>query len=84
MLIHILIGLLRSDNNLNMDYIKILGFNTKGQEYLNSIRKNLNISIKANHDSKIYEYELRASLIYDILTNSNTYDFEIKNKPVFK
>ena len=84
MLIHILIGLLKYDNNLNMDYIKILGFNTKGQEYLNGIRKNLNISIKANHDSKIYEYELRAALIYDILTNSNTYDFEIKNKPVFK
>lgn len=84
MLIHILIGLLKSDNNLDMDYIKILGFNSKGQEYLNSIRKDLNLSIKTNHDSKIYEYELKAAIIYDLLTNSNTYDFEIKNKPVFK
>ena len=84
MLIHILIGLLKTDNNLNIDYIKVLGFNNKGQEYLNSIRKDLNLSIKTNHDSKIYEYELKASLIYDLLTNSNTYDFEIKNKPVFK
>lgn len=84
MFIHILIGLLKKDNNLNIDYIKILGFNIKGKEYLNSIKKNLNIPITLNHNSKIFEYELKASLIYDLITCSNTYDFEIKNKPVLK
>lgn len=83
MFIHILIGLLKCDNNLKIDYIKILGFNNKGQKYLSSIKKNLNTPIKVNQNSKIYSYELRASLIYDMITDSNTYEFEIKNKPVF-
>ena len=84
MFIHILIGLLKSDNNLKLDYIKILGFNKKGRSYLNNIKKDLNFSLSINHKSKIYQYELISSLIYDLVTDSNTFIFETKNKPVLK
>lgn len=82
MLIHILIGLLKEDSNLEIDYIHILGFNNNGKNYLNEIKKELVIPIKINRNSKIYEYEIKSSLVYDILTNNNCYEFELKNKPI--
>ena len=84
MFIHILIGLLKSDNNLKVDYIRVLGFNTKGQAYLNGLKKDRNIPFVLDHESRVYEYELKASTIYDMLCNTNTKDFEIKNKPIIK
>jgi predicted nucleotidyltransferase len=84
MLIHILIGVKKNVNNNNLDYIKILGFNKKGKKYLNSIKKDVNIPLKTNHNSIIYNYELKASILYDMLANTNTYEFEIKNKPITK
>ena len=82
MFIHILIGKLKTDNNLKIDYIKILGFNKNGKKYLNNIKKDINIPINLNHDSKLFEYELKSSLIYDLLTDSNSYEYELKNKPI--
>ncbi|MBE6161538.1 MAG: nucleotidyltransferase [Firmicutes bacterium] len=82
MFIHILIGVLKEDNKIPIDYIKVLGFNSTGKKYLNKIKKEMNISLLLNHKSKLYNYELRASLIYDMLTNSNSYKFELENKPI--
>lgn len=83
MLIHILIGLTKKDNlNSNLDYIKVLGFNDKGKKYLNKVKKESKIPITINRKSLIYEYEMKASNIYDLLTNQNTNNFEIKNKPL--
>lgn len=84
MLVHILVGLLKEDNNIPIDYIHVLGFNDKGKKYLNSIKKELVVPIKVNHDSKIFKYELKASLIYEMLTTSSSYEFELKNKPILK
>ena len=84
MFIHILIGLKKEDNNLDIDYLKILGFNNKGQNYLNRIKKEINIPQVLNYDSKIYTYELKAAIVYDLLCNTNTYYFESTNKPVIK
>ena len=86
MFIHILIGLTKKDNNkMKLDYIKILGFDSIGQEYLNKIKKNIKLPLYNNKlNSKIKDYELKASLIYDLINNNNTYKFEIKNKPVTK
>ena len=82
MFIHILISLEKNDNK-KLDYIKILGFNKKGKDYLNKLNK-LGISTIVNKNSIQYKYELKASLIYDLINNTNTYEFELKNKPVIK
>ena len=75
MLIHILLGFKKEDNK---DYTsnKILGFNLKGQKYLNTL------DIKIKQDKFIKDFEIRSSIIYDMLNNSNSYLFEIKNKPI--
>ncbi|MDD2208607.1 MAG: nucleotidyltransferase family protein, partial [Bacilli bacterium] len=88
MLIHILIGLTKdskdSKDDLKFDYIKVLGFNERGQKYLNKIRKDIKTIKKIDTNNLIQKYELKASLIYDLLTSSNTYQFEIKNIPIKK
>lgn len=82
MLIHILLGIKKEDAQIDLDYIKILGLNKKGRNYLNSIKKELNISVNVNKDSKVYLYELRAAMLYDMLTNTNNYKKELNNKPI--
>ena len=82
MLIHILLGIKKDDAKTNIDYLKILGLNKKGKEYLKSIKKDLDISVNINKSSIIYAYEIKASTIYDLLTNKNTYAEELSNKPI--
>ena len=82
MLIHILIGFKKEDSKKNLDYIKVLGFNSKGQEYLNNIKNDILIPTNINKNSIIYKYELQASLIYDLINNTNTYKYEKENKPI--
>ena len=81
MFIHILINFLKQDNT-QLEYIKILGFNKKGKKYLNKIKDNLKISTNVNKDSIQYKYEIKASIIYDLINNTNTYQYELKNKPI--
>lgn len=85
MLIHILIGLTKEDKqNYNLNHIKILGFDKIGKTYLKTIKSDLTIQRKISEKDLAQKYELTASLIYDILTNSNTYQFETSNKPIIK
>ena len=85
MLIHILITLTKEDvNNLKLEYIKLLGFNSKGKDYLSKIKTNIPVIRKIPQDYLPQKYELIASRIYDLLTNQNTYEFEISNKPIKK
>lgn len=85
MLVHILVGLTKKDNvNLELDYIKILGFNDKGQDYIKSIRKDINIPTRVNKDSLIYKYELLASYVYEQITGSKCYQYDYKNIPTKK
>lgn len=84
MCIHILLGITKKDNIKELSYIKILGFNKCGQDYLNKIKDTLEISTQVDKNSIQYETEIKASLIFDLLNQTNTYDFEIKNKPIKK
>lgn len=83
MLIHILIGFTKEDNkNLTFDYIKILGFNNVGKKYLNKVKKDINIPLIPNKNSLTYKYEIKATLIYDLVAKNKNIDFEISNKPI--
>lgn len=83
MLIHILIGLTKEDNKkLQLDYLKILGFNNNGQKYLNEIKKDISLPLYPLKDSLTFKYELKSSIIYDLINNGNNLKFETDNKPV--
>ena len=83
MFIHILVGFTKEDNkNLNLEYIKVLGFNNSGKKYLNKIKKNIDIPLTPNKKSLIYQYELKTTLIYDMIVNNKNIDFEISNNPI--
>lgn len=85
MLIHILIGLTKNDNlNTKLDYLKILGFNNKGQEYLKTIRKDITLPTTPPKDSLIFKYELKSSYLYEQATKKSLNNFDIKNIPIIK
>lgn len=85
MLFHILIGLTKKDNQIiNIDYLKILGFNDKGQKYLSTIRKELTIPQNPPKDSLLFKYELISSYLYEEITNNSLNNFDKKNIPIKK
>lgn len=89
MLIHILIGLTKKDKEKiqKNEYIRILGFNSKGKKYINKIKKDTNIPIVSslkNINSIIKDYEIKAYKIYDMLVKENIISFEQSNKPIQK
>ena len=85
MLLHILIGLTKDDNHITtLDYIKILGFNTRGQEYLKTIRKHIILPTTPNKESKVFEYELKAAYLYEQAIKKSLDNFDIKNIPIQK
>lgn len=89
MFIHILIGLKRNDkyNTLKNEYIRILGFNKIGQQYIKKQKKKTNIPIVTslkNIDSIIKDYEIKTYEIYNLISKENVLEFEKSNKPIIK
>ena len=83
MLVHILIGLTKKDNQrLQLEYTKILGFTPKGQEYLKTIKKELTLPTTPPKDSLIFAYELKAAYIYEQTLKKSLNDFDKKNIPI--
>ena len=77
MFLHIVLGIKKNYENEN--YLRILGFNEKGQRYIKE--KNIKENYKK---TTCYNLELKGNCLYDMLTGQNTYKFEIKNQPVIK
>ena len=77
MLIHILTSFTKEEaNSIEIDYIRVLGFNIEGQKHLNKIKKNLNIPI-------ITQYKKNISLLLDIEQRANDiYYLPINQKPI--
>ena len=74
MFIHILLGIKK--DYPEEEYLRILGFNEKGQSY---IKKK---EIKENYKgTKCYNLELKGASMYDMLSNGDNYHIEIKNQP---
>lgn len=85
MLIHILIGLTKKDNQImSLDYLKILGFNHKGQKYLNKIKKEILLPMSPPKNSLIWQYELKAAYLYELATKKTLNNFDLNNKPIQK
>ena len=82
MFIHILLGITKNDATSKLLYTKILGLSINGKKYLASIKKNVEIPILVDKNSTVYEYEIKAAMLYEILTNSKVYQFENSNKPI--
>lgn len=77
MFLHIVLEIKKDYQDEN--YLRILGFTKKGQEYIKS--KNIKENYK---NTDCYSLELKGSCLYDMLTNKNTYNFEVRNQPIIK
>lgn len=87
MLNHILCSFTKDERDMtkNIEYIRILGFDSIGQKYLNSIKADMEVKILNKFDTsyKALEIEKRVSSIYSMIM-SDIMDKEIKNIPVKK
>lgn len=72
-LVHILCGF--EKKNYDINYVRVLGFNSKGQEYLNKIKKEVNI---ITNYSKDLDMELNVNKIYNLFDNN----YKEINKPI--
>lgn len=65
-LLNILVGFTKEDKEKNKEisYIRVLGFNKNGKNYLNKIKKECNVPIYTNFNKDL-EYELKVTSIYD-------------------
>lgn len=88
MLLHILTSFTKEEaSNIDIDYIRVLGFTTKGQEYLSKIKKNITISIITGYKkniSKVLDIEYRVTKIYSLFTSNNLIKKEYQIKPIIK
>lgn len=80
---HILCSYIKDENIKELEYIRILGFNLKGQKYLNKIKKDINLPILNSYDTKYRALcvEKRVTDIYSLIQEDIS-NIEIKNKPI--
>lgn len=87
MLIHILLGIKKENNNKDI-YLRLLGFNQNGKNYLNKIKKDISLPIYVGYKkniSKIYDIEFKSTYIYSLIVNdSSLIEKEYRNKPIIK
>ena len=90
MFIHILLNIKKDDVERlkQINYIRVLGFNSKGRKYLKEIKDNINIPIITNYsdinDSNL-DLELYSSIIYNQLINRLDLNIiELKSIPINK
>lgn len=87
MFIHILTSFTKEEaNNIDVSYIRVLGFNKNGKSYLNKQKKNMNIPLITGYKKYdlCFDIEYRATLIYSMITHDNSLiDKELKG-PIIK
>lgn len=88
MLLHILTNFTKEEaSNLEIDYIRLLGFSPGGRTYLNKIKKELNVPIITGYKkniSKLLDIEFRITKIYSLLGDTSLIKEEYRNKPIIK
>ena len=83
MLIHIFLGIKKGDAQTPITYITILGMNEKGKNYIRQNKKKFLLPITIDKTSKIYFYERNATLLYDLVNETNTKEFFFKTHLTF-
>ena len=88
MLVYILLNIKKEDiNNIyknKIDFIRVLGYNSNGKDYLSKIKKELNIYTNIKHNLNLaLDIELNTSLIIDSIYNKNIFQREQKG-PISK
>ena len=68
MFISILLSFKKKDNEKDIKYIRVLGFNNIGQKYLNSIKKDVKVPIYTKFNKDL-EFELKVTNIYSMIVN---------------
>jgi predicted nucleotidyltransferase len=89
MLLHILTNFTKDESkNIDIDYIRLLGFSKDGQKYLNSIKKNISIPILTHYKkgiSNVLDIEYRITCIYSLIVgDDNIIKDEFSHRPVMK
>ena len=88
MLLHILTNFTKEESkDIKVDYIRVLGFNKKGQKYLKEVKNNINIPIITGYKkniSKVLDIEFRITKIYSLITSNDLVTKEYRNKPIIK
>ena len=86
MLLHILTSFTKEEaQNINIDYIRLLGFSTNGKRYLNKIKKELDVPLITGYKkniSKVLDIELRTTKIYTLIIGNELLLEEYRNKPI--
>lgn len=85
MFLHILLQIKKQDNQFE-PYIKILGFNKKGQTYLNQIKKKITLPIYTKYkpnQNKALDIEYQSTCIYSLIVNDHLLiTREYQNNPI--
>ena len=84
MLLHILCNFTKEDAKAfnKITYIRILGFNKNGKDYLNNIKKELDVPIISKitrEKDSMLEFELNTTKIYDLIYNEELFTKEYQN-----
>lgn len=86
MLVHILTNLTKEEAKLDIDYIRVLGFNNKGRNYLKKLKKETSIPIITSYkeiDSSLLDIEKRVNSIYSLIVNDSSLEKREFTKPVY-
>ena len=84
MLLHILCNFTKenAESFKDIKYIRILGFNKTGKEYLNNIKKELDVPIISKitrEKDPMLEFEINTTKIYDLIYNEALFKKEYQN-----
>ena len=84
MLLHILCNFTKeiADKFKNITYVRVLGFNKNGKNYLNSIKKDLDVPIISKitrEKDPMLEFEINTTKIYDLIYNEDLFKKEYQN-----
>ena len=90
MFLHIILGYTKekSQKFKEITYIRLLGFNILGREYIKKLKKETTFPIITNYsdlEDEMLSYELRTSFIYsEIMENDSLKNIELKSIPIQK